>query len=50
MRDNLYDLQPDLPDLPEPERAADVHDEGWLFDTRRDYLEQLYYFKRSQAS
>ena len=50
MRDKLYDLQPDLPDLPEPERAADVHDEGWLFDARRDYLEQLYYFKRSQAS
>ena len=50
MRDKLYDLQPDLPDLPESERAADGDEEGWLFDARRDYLEQLAYFKRSQAS
>ena len=50
VRDKLYDLEPDLPDLPEPERAADGDEEGWLFDARRDYLEQLAYFKRSQAS
>jgi hypothetical protein len=50
VRDKLYDLEPDLPELPEPERAADGDEEGWLFDARRDYLEQLAYFKRSQAS
>jgi hypothetical protein len=50
VRDKLYDLEPDLPELPEPSRAADGADEGWLFDARRDYLEQLYYFKRSRAS
>jgi hypothetical protein len=50
VRDKLYDLEPDLPELPEPSRAAEGADEGWLFDARRDYLEQLYYFKRSRAS
>jgi hypothetical protein len=50
MRDKLYDLEPDLPALPEPERVADGDDEGWLFDARRDYLEQLAYFKWSRAS
>src|SRR5215212_5325678 len=44
----LYDLEPDLPDLPEAVQAPDGEDEGWLFDARRDYLEQLAYFKRSQ--
>ena len=46
--DKLYDLKPDLPDLPEAVHAPDGEDEGWLFDARRDYLEQLAYFKRSQ--
>jgi hypothetical protein len=50
VRDKLYDLEPDLPELPEPSRAPDGADEGWLFDARRDYLEQLDYFKRSRAS
>jgi hypothetical protein len=44
----LYDLEPDLPDLPEAVQAPDGEDEGWLFDAGRDYLEQLAYFKRSQ--
>jgi hypothetical protein len=46
--DKLYDLKPDLPDVPEAVHAPDGEDEGWLFDARRDYLEQLAYFKRSQ--
>jgi hypothetical protein len=50
VRDKLYDLEPDLPGLPEPPRAPDGADEGWLFDARRDYLEQLDYFKGSRAS
>lgn len=37
------DLDPDLPLLPEPETVPD--DEGWLFDSRRDYMEQLRYYK-----
>jgi hypothetical protein len=44
----LDELEPDLPDLPEAGHAPDGEDEGWLFDARRDYLEQLAYFKRSQ--
>jgi hypothetical protein len=44
----LDELEPDLPDLPEAVHAPDGEDEGWLFDARRDYLEQLAFFKRSQ--
>jgi hypothetical protein len=43
------ELEPLLPDLPEPELAPDGADEEWLFDARRDYLEQLAHFKRSQG-
>jgi hypothetical protein len=50
VRDKLYNLEPDLPELPEPSRVPHGADEGWLFDARRGYLEQLDYFKRSQAS
>jgi hypothetical protein len=45
-----YTLDPELPDLPEANHAPDGEDEGWLFDAKRDYLEQLDYFKRSQTS
>jgi len=50
IQDNLSLFDPDLPGLPDPERAPEGADESWLFDARRDYLEQLLYFKRSQAS
>jgi hypothetical protein len=43
IQDALEDLEPDLPPLPEPEANPD--DEGWLFDSRRDYLEQLRHYK-----
>jgi hypothetical protein len=43
MEEKLSDLEPDLPLLPEPE--ATPKDEGWLFDSRRDYLEQLRHYK-----
>jgi hypothetical protein len=47
IQDGLGDLDPDLPPLPEPEAAPD--DVGWLFDSRRSYLEQLDYYKRRKA-
>jgi hypothetical protein len=48
MSEKLDYLDPDLPDLPEADHAPEGVDEEWLFDARRDYLEQLAYFKRSQ--
>jgi hypothetical protein len=45
VREKLAALEPDLPDLPEGETEDDPDDEGWLFDSRRDYLEQLGYYK-----
>ncbi len=47
IRDRLEDLDPALPSLPEPETTPD--DEGWLFDSRRDYMEQLKHYRRSKA-
>src|SRR5215217_4035448 len=43
IREKLAVLEPDLPPLPEPE--AKPTDEGWLFESRRDYREQLRYYK-----
>lgn len=43
IEEKLADVEPDLPPLPEPE--ANPADEGWLFDSRRDYLEQLRHYK-----
>jgi hypothetical protein len=48
MSEKLDYLDPDLPDLPEADHAPEGVDEEWLFDARRDYLEQLAYFKWSQ--
>jgi hypothetical protein len=36
-----------LGSLPEPEAAPD--DEGWLFDSWRDYLDQLEHYKTRKA-
>ncbi len=43
VREKLETLEPELPPLPEPEAAP--NDEGWLFDSRRDYIEQLRHYK-----
>jgi hypothetical protein len=43
IREKLATLDPNLPSLPEGE--ADPDDEGWLFDSRRDYFEQLRHYK-----
>jgi hypothetical protein len=34
-----------LPPIPEGELEDEPEDEGWLFDSRREYLEQLDYYK-----
>ncbi len=44
VREKLAALEPELPLLPEPE--TDPDDEEWLFDSRRDYREQLHYYKK----
>ncbi len=43
IEEKLADLEPALPSLPEPETYPD--DEGWLFDSRRGYREQLDHYK-----
>jgi hypothetical protein len=43
-KEKLEALDPELPPLPEPQVGPD--DEGWLFDSRRDYLEQLEHYNR----
>jgi hypothetical protein len=43
----LDTLDPELPELPEPETYAE--DEGWLFDADRDYFEQLAFYKSHQS-
>jgi hypothetical protein len=48
IEEKLEDLEPELPPLPEPEAHPD--DGGWLYDSRRDYLEQLEFYKRSKAA
>jgi ribosomal protein S27AE len=40
-------LEPDLPDPPEPV-VVDPDDEDWLFDRRRDYMEQLRRYKKGK--
>jgi len=35
-----------LPELPQPDVEPD--EDGWLYDSSRDYLEQLSYYKAHQ--
>jgi len=35
IQDNMQDMYPELPELPEIEPEED----GWLFDSNRDYFE-----------
>jgi hypothetical protein len=44
VREKLEALEPDLPPLPEGELEEEPEDYGWLFDSRRDYREQLVYY------
>jgi hypothetical protein len=43
--EKLAALEPDLPPLPEGVPEEEPDDEDWLFDSRRDYLEQLENYK-----
>jgi hypothetical protein len=43
--EKLGELEPALPPLPEGESEEEPDDDGWLFDSRRDYLEQLEHYK-----
>jgi hypothetical protein len=42
------EFAPALPDRPEPE-IAEVDESGWLFDSRRDYLEQMDAYKARKS-
>lgn len=42
----LGDLEPDLPELPEPDTVPEP--DGWLFDSGRDYFDQLLAYKSHQ--
>jgi hypothetical protein len=44
VREKLEALEPDLPPLLEGELEEEPEDYGWLFDSRRDYREQLVYY------
>ena len=45
VREKLEALEPELPPIPEGELDEEPEDEGWLFDSSREYLEQLDYYK-----
>ncbi len=47
VQSRMASLEPDLPDLPEGFATPD--DEGWLFDSRRGYMEQLDSYKRRKG-
>jgi hypothetical protein len=48
VQDELDVIDPDLPDLPEPETPEE--DDEWMFDSSRDYLDQLATYKRRGVS
>jgi hypothetical protein len=43
----IADMRPELPELPEPDVKPD--EEGWLFDSTRDYFEQLAFYKARRS-
>jgi vacuolar-type H+-ATPase subunit I/STV1 len=49
-REKLEALEPDLPEIPEGETEGEPDDEGWLFDSRRDYLEQLRAYRNGHGA
>jgi hypothetical protein len=42
IEETVEDFDPKLPELPEPEAQES---DGWLFDSRREYVDQLLYYK-----
>src|SRR5215208_4830222 len=49
VREKLEALEPELPPIPGGETEEEPEDEEWLFDSRRDYLEQLAYYKNGRG-
>ena len=47
IQERLDNLTPALPPLPEPE--VDPNDEGWLYDSRRDYRSQLGHYDKHKG-
>jgi hypothetical protein len=45
VREKLASLELELPLVPEPDLDEEPDDEGWLFDSNREYLEQLARYK-----
>lgn len=43
--DSMNGFQPDLPERPEP-TIGKLHEKEWLFDSGREYLEQLTFYQR----
>jgi hypothetical protein len=49
VREMAAGFDPELPDRPSPE-IAEVDESDWLFDSRRDYLEQMDVYKARKSS
>lgn len=47
IQNELDELEPEIPGMPEPE-TSDEQD-GWLFDSGREYMEQLEHYKEFQG-
>jgi hypothetical protein len=45
VEEKLEALEPELPPIPGGELENDPDDDEWLFDSRREYLEQLRHYK-----
>ena len=43
MEQKAADFHPELPPRPEP--TLDVNEHRWLYDSRRDYLDQWIYYQ-----
>jgi len=49
VQDEVSAMEPDLPLLPEGDPGLTTEHDGWLFDSDRDYFEQLDSYKRHQG-
>ena len=47
IKESIDNMDIDIPALPEPN--VQTEDDNWLFDSKRDYLEQLKYYKLHQG-
>ena len=43
----VREFDPDLPEPPQPELPGQ-DESDWLYDSARDYLDQVQYFKQAQ--